>query len=779
MTAQLPNSYQSNFDPSKNYFEPLFFPGKGLAAYEKNDVFKLIDHKRKELAKLIVTEGDIVDGASPVVDSLTGDVRIPPGKIFVKDEIIPYPESTFTIAVDTTIKLGVFVEELLISGGEDEENNEDPDLLDPSADIDGKVYATSGTETSKRLQNKLTWGWKDSEGGASQEEGVFYGIFSVTNGILILPSTTTSKSGIVEEIARYDRDVNGNYIVKGLEVSFDYENIDSDFYILDVKPGTANVNGFKRTRTSNDKFRVDIDPDLRQVDNDPFVITVVNNLEYTATITKGSANGSDALGRVDVQSISSVTSLDGLTTYTPTTDYVLSGNNISWAPGGVEPTTGAEYLVTFLFTGALVETDKAPIDSVSEVVANLEITEETVVRGAVANTTDSLAHTSVTALIEVKQGLTTFVPGTDYILTGSTVNWSPGGAEPSVTSSYTVTYRYNRSILPDTGSINNGQFTITNKGVNGDLVDGSSVLATYDYRLRRIDLLELDQSGNLNRVKGVSQDSNPNVPAASPNAIALATINLDWVNEPKVRNVGNIAIQQGDLQDLRNKQYTQGILIAELQLQLNAVLAGASNAGMFVDSFTDIDKTDLGIEQSLTIADDLLSMPLLVTTGDLDNEANLTYHTLEATDELIVEQNQRTAVMKINPYATFVAAQPIIIDTKIDYQVDDFTDRTMIGGSNPDPNSWIKNPGPVNVTPTGGDDPVVDPKVPTLADRMTLAEFRQQIKDAKGVEQLSPKGRQQTLNAYVKLLSGEQIETVKVGKQTFDVDTGAMIKTKK
>lgn len=51
-----------------------------------------------------------------------------------------------------------------------------------------------------------------------------------------------------------------------------------------------------------------------------------------------------------VESIVSVGDLPGIAGYTQSTDYVLSGNNISWLPGGSSPTLGDNYYITFTET---------------------------------------------------------------------------------------------------------------------------------------------------------------------------------------------------------------------------------------------------------------------------------------------------------------------------------------------------------------------------------------------------------------------------------------------
>ena len=51
-----------------------------------------------------------------------------------------------------------------------------------------------------------------------------------------------------------------------------------------------------------------------------------------------------------INEITSVGDLPGIANYTGTTDYVLSGNTISWAPGGDAPTLGDSFYVTFTET---------------------------------------------------------------------------------------------------------------------------------------------------------------------------------------------------------------------------------------------------------------------------------------------------------------------------------------------------------------------------------------------------------------------------------------------
>ncbi len=775
-----PSDYTNYFDPDKGYFKSLHFPGKGLAAYEVNEIFDIQNYKIKQVADLILKEGDIVEGGLPVINSVDGVVIIQAGKIYLQGELVSFGETSFDIPVDEEIKLGVFVEDLIVSGGEEESETEDPELLDPSRIITGKVYATSDQETSKRLKKKLTWGYKDSEGNPSVDSGSFYEIYTLDNGELILLPITPSKSGIVEEIARYDRDVNGSYVVEGLVVNYDYSDQTREHYYFDITSGIANINGYKKSRNYTNDFEVELDPDLEEVETDPYNITL-SSVEETVRITRGSGD-EDTILRSDITDVGAVTSLDGSVTYVLDTDYSIDGDTITWL-GEDEPDEGDIYLVAVVFDGATVEVDRGPIDNISSISAELEVT-ETVTRGVVSGGADSLDNSSVTEIVSITQGLTTFVEGTDYILTGSTVNWSPGGAEPAASSTYTVVYHYRKVIEANAESINNTTYSICHQGADGDLVDGSQVLTTYEYRLKRIDLIEILQDGSIIRTKGVSHRTNPNVPSGNPNALSLAKVEFDWVNDPTVKNISNKVIKQEDLHTMKSRDIALSTLVAEMQLQINAILKGASDAGIFTDSFSDKSRRDEGKEQSMLFVQDLITVPLDITQGDLDNAANTAAQTLVYTTEVIIDQSQRTARMKINPYASYEIPKPITVDVAIDHQVEDFTEQTMVQASNPAVTSWIKEdsyPAIVNNS-NGTITPAPAPITPTAAiNQRAYGDIIRIGRPEPTPDDVSkpPKGRAQPIQISLpttKPLGNFQNGIINIGGKTINLNTGKVVK---
>ena len=85
------------------------------------------------------------------------------------------------------------------------------------------------------------------------------------------------------------------------------------------------------------------------------VIAAVIVKRVSQTVTRSPvAGGSDPLTFPAVVAVESVT--QGATTYVATTDYVLSGGSISWAPAGAEPAANSTYTVTYLYNDSVTPT---------------------------------------------------------------------------------------------------------------------------------------------------------------------------------------------------------------------------------------------------------------------------------------------------------------------------------------------------------------------------------------------------------------------------------------
>lgn len=762
--AEFPANYQNLFDESKNYTKFLFYPGKGLSAAELNELQSAIDSKIVNLADTLLREGDIVSGGSPVVKQ-DGSVFIPAGAVYVNKGIRKFAEQNFTIPTNTKLKLGVFLTETII------DSTDDSDLLDPSGSIQpGVTYDTSGLETSQRLQETIVWGYVTQAGTRSQATGVFYPSHDVDNGVLILLNTAPVLAEVENLVVNYNNNVNGSYIIDGLKINFDFDDVDDEEYIYTVEPGIASVLGRQTSRSATERVAFTKDPDTQAVNDDPTTLTV-GTQTFTATITKGAANGSDALPRPDIIAIQEVKQDN--TVYTVTTDYTLSGNNISWSPGGAEPATGSTYTVRFTFTGANIVVDRGPINTVTGVTAQLRVT-KTLTRGVVANTADNLPSGFIPAVQIIS--IPGYTQGVDYQLTGSTVDWSLGGVEPTAGATYNVTYTYNKVIQPDAGSIGYDRFTVTNQGADGDLETGTVCTTNYTYNLKRIDLLELTDKGAIRKVKGRATFENPNQPTESVDALALASIYLDFFNEPIVTNIGNKRVSQKELFKSRAVQTYIIDTLADLQLQVDSIKSGATTKGIFTDNFYDDSKLDLNRTNTLKVFNKLLTLPMTLTKDELDNANNENFQTLNYTTEEIVVQSSYSGAIKINPYATYTPPEPVRLDIKISQEIKDYIDSLLLGAENPNPDAWLPNP---DLPPV---DPVIDTPKPDPKSTFGINEARAAILAAKGKTELTPRGEAKLQKAFITgAASGSTVVSVVLGnlKSTIDIPAGTVTNSKK
>ena len=80
----------------------------------------------------------------------------------------------------------------------------------------------------------------------------------------------------------------------------------------------------------------------------------------------------------------------------------------------------------------------------------------TMTRGNISGGQDYISNAnegSVDSIVEVKQGGTTYNEGSDFQLSGTAIDWSLPGKEPSTGSQYTVKYIYNQVMSPESFSL--------------------------------------------------------------------------------------------------------------------------------------------------------------------------------------------------------------------------------------------------------------------------------------------------------------------------------------
>jgi len=294
-------------------------------------------------------------------------------------------------------------------------------------------------------------------------------------------------------------------------------------------------------------------------------------------------------------------------------------------------------------TSVTFAVNRKPIATINSVLVTKEVT-ATVTRGSVANGADALPNNSVSAIIEVKQGGTTYVAGTSYNRNGDTVDWSPAGPEPATSSSYTVKYQYLALVTPDSS-------TDTSITVSGG-VTGTLVVLGYDFKLPRIDQLCLNQNGFAEYIKGVSARDNPLPPIVPANLLPLAEINNAWSGKPSVTNSGIRSVPYAEMWRIFNRVFDH-----ERLLQLERLKSGidqrepTAKKGLFVDPFTSDFYRDIGEPQTAAIGDGVMQLAITPTFYTTTLTAPVM---LDWVEEVIIGRELSTGCMKINPYQNFV-----------------------------------------------------------------------------------------------------------------------------
>ena len=212
---------------------------------------------------------------------------------------------------------------------------------EPGSEAEGEPLAL-------RLVETVTW--------ASETEnlpGIFYPVYTLRDGVPIDQIAPPALDGVRSQIALYDYDANGHYIVSGCDIT-PFGRIGAD-QVFSIKEGTANILGFKRVREHALRFVVPEEPDLESIVAEPHTYDAATGAPTTVTVNRAPIaavqqvivvkritetvirgaipGGQDPLTKSSVVEIESVN--QGAVYYNASADFTLTGNSVSWAPGGV------------------------------------------------------------------------------------------------------------------------------------------------------------------------------------------------------------------------------------------------------------------------------------------------------------------------------------------------------------------------------------------------------------------------------------------------------------
>ena len=321
--------------------------------------------------------------------------------------------------------------------------------------------------------------------------------------------------------------------------------------------------------------------------------------------------------------------------------------------------------------------NSTPVKQINALTATVEVTEN-ITRGNIPGTTDLLPKTPVVSIVSVSQGGTTYAAGVDYQQTGNTVDWSLAGIEPDGGTTYSVTYRYTKTMVPNTDYDQN-----ENKArfLAGDRpVDGTTFQVTYDFYLGRRDLFYLEANGDFEVVSG-QPDVFPFTPIAPPNVLALGEIYFPPNGDAADIVVTNYKPKRLTMLELRAmldrlERAEYNMAITELDTIAQTSDPTVARVGTLTDNFTNFERCDITHplwDATLDPEDNALILPLNYEEHDLAADAVNTTAVLKGrlymlpyTEEVILEQSLATECMNINPYAVWGNVGVISLDPSED-----------------------------------------------------------------------------------------------------------------
>lgn len=338
--------------------ELVFVPGRLHQSAELNEVQSQSKNRDRRIANLTANDGDRVSGCEAVVDTENETVTLTAGQLYIDGDIRNVAEKEITgVSMTGSLELGVWLTSTVITAAD----NQALYGLAPGS-------LAEGEEGADRVVKTLVWG----EGTDAIEGGSFYAVYRMSNGTVTDQTPPPSLSGINQAIGVYDRDVHGNYIVKGMTVTaLGQSGADQVFSMAE---GIANIVGNKRTRYAALRFDQIEEFDVLQViqenhtyeDNNSGSFKITLNQSPLATVVSATvtkevsaetvirATGTefDSLQNTGITELASI--VQGETTFVEGTDYQKTGDRIEWLGAGSSPATGSSYQATYQFTDAAV-----------------------------------------------------------------------------------------------------------------------------------------------------------------------------------------------------------------------------------------------------------------------------------------------------------------------------------------------------------------------------------------------------------------------------------------
>lgn len=336
--------------------------------------------------------------------------------------------------------------------------------------------------------------------------------------------------------------------------------------------------------------------------------------------------------------------------------------------------------------------NNTPVNTVTRVSATVQVS-QTVTRGGSVGGQDLLPKSPVVQIVSVIQGGTTYTQGTDYQLVADSVDWSLSGVEPSIGTSYTVVWQYNKIMVLTTDYLvtyvnNSGvlSYYIDFSPAGDNPVDTTTFYVDYTFYMARKDLISLNRFGDIVVTKG--QSNIPlfvNAPSISdPELLHLGTVYMAPNAAVGVANTYAITrLSMEDLQRIatRVEQIEYNQALTDLDRQAMSGQSPTTLKGILTDGFLGLSKADINhpsFNISFAFEEGALKLPpssIKVNTPSINvgNSTTKTWGRLLTsmfTEAVATEQTYATGRMLVNPYSVFNQSATIKLTPEVDNWID-------------------------------------------------------------------------------------------------------------
>jgi len=566
-----------------DYKQLLFRAGDALQSAEMNEIQGTFKRDLNFLAERYMQNGEFMkggevettltktsglstDGLRPLYDIsistksglvfMNGNfISVAASNLFVPDQDIP----------NSDFRMGVMIKYEVICSETEELIQFDETLKDPAQE-------TINYKQRGACRQKITGVFILEDDFQNLDGTEYITIFRIKNGEVYNRDDETNgeeetintfEKDVTNIVARYDRNANGNYLIKGYETEFT-ERLEVDGvtdqlgpYSFSVADGDANVDGYNY---------------LKDISQDIVLPSLIDfELKQSEPVNfKVSGNGWYRTRHSPIRKM-----------------FRISGQK--------------QILSQEISHGSYVgATDELP-DILQPVIVI-----DRIFIGPPASPT------------------VVYVQNVDYELDGDSIKWLlHANNEPTPSSTYYVDFKYQYTEVEGNFSTAPGKY-IENGTISDDdysmvylagFADNTTVNIDYDFVLKRIDAIFIDATGQLGYIKGVPNEDDPRVPDVDKDySLKIAEVLLQGEHDPEVTQSSNRVFKMSDIQllldSIRQNEYNVSRLA--LQQNLQEAQPGATLKGQFVDPFMDDSKRDDGLEyvtnyiRGLTIGGNLI-----------------------------------------------------------------------------------------------------------------------------------------------------------------------------